>query len=69
MTKYCGRVVVIVRIGNTLLCIETDENQHMSYDPQDEINRYNDLMMVHSGKWIFIRFNPDKYTDKSGKTS
>ena len=21
--------------------------------------RYDDLFMVHSGKWIFIRFNPD----------
>ena len=21
--------------------------------------RYDDLYMIHSGKWIFIRFNPD----------
>ena len=21
--------------------------------------RYDDLFMVHGGKWIFIRFNPD----------
>jgi len=24
--------------------------------------------MDYSGKYIFIRFNPDKYTDKYGKT-
>ena len=27
---------------------------------------YEDLYMVFSGKWIFIRFNPDKYTNKKG---
>lgn len=28
--------------------------------------RYDDLYMIHSGKWIFIRFNPDRtLTDKT----
>jgi hypothetical protein len=54
-------------IGNTLLCIETDENQHKRYNTEDEEIRYDDLYMVYSGKWIFIRFNPDKYKDKSGR--
>jgi hypothetical protein len=53
-------------IGNTLLCIETDEQQHKYYDKKDEKDRYEDLYMVFSGKWIFIRFNPDKYTNKKG---
>ena len=53
-------------IGNTLLCIETDENQHKSYDKKDEEIRYDDLMMIHGGKFIFIRFNPDKFI-KDGK--
>jgi hypothetical protein len=53
-------------IGNTLLAIETDENQHKSYDKMDEEIRYDDLYMVHSGKWVYIRFNPDKYIDKKG---
>jgi hypothetical protein len=48
-------------IGNTLLCVETDENQHKYYNGDDEDNRYDDLMMIHGGKFIFIRFNPDKY--------
>ena len=39
--------------------IETDENKHSGYDNQDELDRYDDLMMVFSGKWIFIRFNPN----------
>ena len=46
-------------IGNTLLAIETDEYAHRSYDETDEEIRYDDLYMIHSGKWIFIRFNPD----------
>jgi hypothetical protein len=46
-------------IDATLLCIETDEFGHRGYDPKDEKIRYDDLYMIHSGKWIFIRFNPD----------
>ena len=46
-------------IGGTLLCVETDEFAHSGYDEKDEEIRYDDLFMVHSGKWIFIRFNPD----------
>jgi hypothetical protein len=49
-----------------LLCIETDEKQHKGYNKKDEKDRYEDLYMVFSGKWIFIRFNPDKYTNKKG---
>jgi hypothetical protein len=55
-------------IGNTLLCIETDENQHKSYNNKDEDIRYDDLYMIHGGKFIFIRFNPDKYKNKKGET-
>jgi hypothetical protein len=54
-------------INGTLLAIETVENQHKSYDIMDEETRYNDLYMAFSGKWIYIRFNPDKYIDKKGK--
>jgi hypothetical protein len=54
-------------IGNTMLCIETDEFQHSSYDKEDEKLRYDDLCMIFSGKWIFIRFNPDNYTIKNKK--
>jgi hypothetical protein len=49
-------------IGSTILAIETDEYAHAGYDVRDEAIRYDDLYMLHSGKWIFIRFNPDKTT-------
>jgi len=55
------------QIGNTVLAIETDERQHKGYNKQDEQIRYNDVYMIFSGKWIFIRFNPDKYINKKGK--
>lgn len=32
---------------------------------EDEDIRYNDLSMIHGGKFIFIRFNPDSYTNKN----
>jgi hypothetical protein len=54
-------------IGNTLLCIEIDENQHREYCPKDEETRYDDLFMDFSGKYIFIRFNPDSYMDDKKK--
>ena len=47
-------------IGSTMVCIETDEFAHTRYDQKDEEIRYDDLFMIYSGKWIFIRFNPDK---------
>jgi hypothetical protein len=46
-------------IGNTILAVETDEFGHIVYDQKDEEIRYHDLYMIHSGKWVFIRFNPD----------
>ena len=52
-------------IGNTLLAIETDEYAHRGYDEKKEEIRYDDLYMIHSGKWIFIRFNPDDNRDKT----
>ena len=51
-------------IGNTMLATETDEFGHRGYDKTDEEIRYDDLYMIHSGKWIFIRFNPDSNVSK-----
>jgi hypothetical protein len=51
-------------IGNTILAVETDEFGHRGYDQKDEEIRYDDLYMIHSGKWIFIRFNPDNNISK-----
>ncbi len=54
-------------INNTMLCIEIDENQHKNYIKFDEEYRYDDLFMDFSGKYIFIRYNPDQYKDKDKK--
>lgn len=48
-------------INGTMLCIEIDEKQHKYYNKKDEQERYDNLFMDFSGKWIFIRYNPDKY--------
>ena len=55
-------------IDGTMLCIETDENQHKgtSYKTEKEKVRYDDLVSVFTCKWIFIRYNPDKYKRKDG---
>ena len=55
-------------INNTMLCIEVDENQHKNYIKESENYRYDDLFMDFSGKYIFIRYNPDKFIDKYGKS-
>lgn len=53
-------------VGNTIIAIECDEEQHKRYDKDDEEARYNDMYMVFSGKWFYIRYNPDIYKDKKG---
>jgi hypothetical protein len=53
-------------IGGTILAVEVDEHQHSSYDKKDDEIRYDDLYMVFSGNWVFIRFNPDGYKDHNG---
>jgi hypothetical protein len=50
-----------VLINATLLCIEVDEHQPRDRSEYDETIRYDDLYMIHSGKFIFIRFNPHAY--------
>lgn len=51
--------------GNTLLCIEVDEEQHKYRNKQDETLRYDDLMLLHGGKFVFVRINPDGYRDSN----
>jgi len=46
--------------NNTMICIEIDENQHKNYIEVNEEARYNDLYMDFSGKYTFIRYNPDE---------
>ena len=65
--KVRRRIDLYTPIGNTLLCIEVDENQHKGYKKEDEEARFNDLYMAHGGKFVYIRYNPDQYKDKDGK--
>jgi len=46
-------------VGNTLLCIETDEHHHRNYNAEDEDARYHDVIVAWGGKLCFIRINPD----------
>jgi hypothetical protein len=48
-------------INNTMLCIEVDENQHKYRPKYDDFIRYNEILCDFTGKFIFIRYNPDKY--------
>ena len=54
------RVDVRLHRNTTMLCIESDEGQHLKY--ADECIRYNDIISAHTEyKYIFIRYNPDSY--------
>jgi hypothetical protein len=55
------RIDLYRMIEGTLLCIEVDENQHKYYTKQDDFKRYNEIFLDMSCKYIFIRYNPDKY--------
>ncbi len=61
------RIDLRTLIGNTLLAIEIDERQHKDRNKNDENIRYDDLFMNYSGKWLYIRYNPNIYKDKQGR--
>lgn len=51
-------------VGGTMLVVECDEGQHKAKAYADTRDaRYNDLFVIYSGKWVFLRFNPDNYRD------
>ena len=62
------RIDLRMLINNTMLCVEIDENQHKKYIRYDENIRYDILFMDFSGKYIFMRCNPDKFIDKYNKS-
>ena len=49
--------------------LDTDENQHKKYSKENEEARYNDLISALTCKYIFIRFNPDSYTNKKNRNA
>ena len=51
-------------VGNVVFALEIDESQHKRYvreDPDHEENRYNELVMDFTGRFVFLRINPDPY--------
>jgi len=53
-------------LGTHILIMEIDENQHKNYNKQCEVARLNNICEVDFRPTIYIRFNPDSYTDSNG---
>jgi hypothetical protein len=54
-------------LGDKILIVETDENQHTSYDTTCEIARLNQLSQdVYFRPIVMVRFNPDAYINEKG---
>ena len=59
---------LLLDLGDQILIVEVDEDQHISYDCSCENKRIMELSQdVGHLPIVLIRFNPDKYT-KDGKT-
>ena len=58
---------LLIDLGNQIVIIEVDENQHIDYDCSCENKRIMELSQdIGHRPIVFIRFNPDDY-DKNGK--
>jgi len=44
--------------------LEVDEKQQKYHVKSDENKRYEELFIDFNGKYMFIRYGPDKHTDK-----
>lgn len=60
------RIDLWTLVGNTVVAIEIDEYQHKSYPSGHEAVRYNDLVADFTGRYVFLRINPDPFRDASG---
>ncbi len=59
---------LLLDLGYQVLIIEIDENQHQDYDCSCENKRLMELSQdLNHRPIIFIRFNPDDYTDNNKK--
>lgn len=60
---------MLLDLGNQVVIIEVDENQHAQYDCSCENKRLMELSQdVGHRSIVFIRFNPDDYVDQIGQT-
>jgi hypothetical protein len=61
---------ILLDLGYQIIIIEVDENQHLDYDSTCENKRLMELSQdLGHRPIIFIRFNPDEYTNKEKKIS
>ena len=59
---------ILLDMGDQVLIVEIDENQHQVYDCSCENKRIMEISQdLHHRPLVFIRFNPDDYLDESGK--
>ena len=63
MYPHNRRIDFQTEMGNVVVGIEVDENQHKTYDPLDEEKRIMQIYENADRNLVFIRFNPDKYRE------
>jgi hypothetical protein len=60
---------LLLDMGSHIIIVEVDENKHTDYDCSCENKRLMEISKdVGHRSIVFIRFNPDGYKDKDGKT-
>ena len=58
---------LLLDVGTHIIIVEVDENKHDSYDCSCENKRLMQISQdLQHRPIVFIRFNPDKYTDENG---
>jgi hypothetical protein len=61
---------LLLDLGYQILIVEIDENQHIDYDCSCENKRIMELSQdLGHRPIVFIRFNPDEYTNNGIKTT
>ena len=59
---------LLLELGSHIIIVEVDENKHDTYDCSCENKRLMEISQdLNHRPIVFIRFNPDDYTDNSGK--
>lgn len=60
---------LLLDLGEQVIIVEVDENQHINYDCSCENKRIMELSKdIGHRPLVFIRFNPDGYIDENGKS-
>jgi hypothetical protein len=59
---------LLLDMGSHIIIVEIDENKHTDYDCSCEHKRLMELSQdLQHRPIVFIRFNPDNYTEQNGK--